>query len=159
MHGSGAQKADPDLSMEWPDKKGAPQMHFFYGLLIVFTMPVCSENGMKTWRFCFWFIWCRHIIYCVSIIPLRDCNGMSVYATKGRILFWFHTGIVSTGGLCNCNGRRKECNIDPTTWKESQSDNYWSDQNSESTSLAINDKIFGPIKVGVVGPAPPALRA
>ena len=48
--------------------------------------------------------------------------------------------------------RRKEVKIGPTIWKEPQSNNYWSDLNTGS------DKIFGLTKVGVVGPAPPALH-
>ena len=54
--------------------------------------------------------------------------------------------------------RRKEVKIGPTIWKEPQSDNYWSDLNTDKhKALTTNDKIFGPTKVGVVGPAPPAL--
>ena len=58
----------------------------------------------------------------------------------------------------NKQGRQKEYKIGPTILKKPQSDNYWSDQNSENMkSLTINDKMFGPTKVGVVGPVPPAL--
>ena len=40
-----------------------------------------------------------------------------------------------TAAKYTCQGRRKECKIGPTIWKEPQSDNYWSDQNSENTRL------------------------
>ena len=51
-----------------------------------------------------------------------------------------------------------EYKIDVTIWKESQSDNYRPDQNSEKQELTKNNKIFGPTKVGVVWPARPTLK-
>ena len=90
------------------------------------------------------------IVQYSSILELHQLSsGYSLYNTPTFSIFpYLYTQEHPASELCQQRWQ-KECKIDRSILKEPQSDNYWSDQNSEKLkALTINHKIFGSTKVG-----------
>ena len=128
------------------------------GFLFLFQIMPCWPMANKRWKpfqilklfrswncISSWARWCALFSLQETSVGWSDIFNLFTASDCDRSWNWLTTAsthlIFCWSPYCTCykdtrtQGRRKECKIGPTIWKEPQCDNYWSDQNSGNTSL------------------------